>query len=171
MTDLTDPVQRHIHAIAARDAIVPDDASDLLLGPGVSPKQLQRLQRAMLPGVDYVGTATTMTLDDPVGRRVGRVAFDAPLRALWIDGRWTGSGPAPHRLPDDEISIAAFVRQQTHLADHSGKDRDRVQKLLGFSIAEHARITDLLRADDAGARLFIAASMLSAACVTYEKAR
>lgn len=171
MTDLIDPVQRHIHAIAARDAIVPDDASDLTLGPIVSSKQLRRLQRAMLPGVDFVGADTAATLGDPVGRRVGRVAFDAPLRALWIDGRWTGFGPAPHRLPDDAASIAAFIGRQTHLADETGEDGGRVQRLLGFSIADHARIADLLRAGDAGASLFIAASMLSAACAKYEKAR
>lgn len=171
MTDLVDPVQRHIHAIAARDVIVPDNASDLDLGTVVSAKQLARLQRAMLPGVDFIGTATATTLDDPVGRRVGRVAFDPPLRALWVDGQWTGTGPAPHELPDSAASIATFIRQQTHLADDDDEGGGRVQRLLGFSIAEHARVTTLLRAGGAHARLFIAASMLSAACATYEKAR
>ncbi|KQN76536.1 hypothetical protein [Sphingomonas sp. Leaf62] len=171
MIELTDPVQRHIHAVTVRDTIVPDDASDLALPAGVSPKQFQRLWRAMLPGVDFAGPAIAATLDDPVGRRVGRVAFAPPLRAMWIDGGWTGSGPAPHRLPDNAASIATFIRQQTHLAADPGENGGRVQRLLGFSIADHSHITDLLRIGGPGARLFIAASMLSATCSAYEKAR
>ncbi len=170
MTDLVDPVQRHIYAITVRDAIVPDDAADLKLPAMVSAKQLARLQRAMLPDVDIPNRCYPASLDDPAGRRVGRVAFAKPLQALWIDGRWTGPGPAPHRLPGNATSIAAFIRQQTHLVCDPGEDGGRVQRLLGFSIADHAGITDLLRAGSAGARLFIAASMLSAACAKYEKA-
>lgn len=171
MADLVDPVQRHIHAIAVRDSIVPDDAADLKLPAVVSAKQLARLQRAMLPDVDFPRAGDSASLDDPVGRRVGRVAFAKPLQALWIDGRWTGPGPAPHCLPGDAAAIAAFIRQQTRLTDGTIEGDSRVQRLLGFSIADHARVTDLLRTGDAGARLFIAASMLSAACATYEKAR
>lgn len=171
MTDLVDPVQRHIHAIAVRDSIVPDDAADLKLPAVVSAKQLARLQRAMLPDVDFPRAGDSASLDDPVGRRVGRVAFAKPLQALWIDGRWTGPGPAPHCLPGDAAAIAAFIRQQTRLTDGTIEGDRRVQRLLGFSIADHARVTNLLRTGDAGARLFIAASMLSAACATYEKAR
>ena len=46
-----------------------------------------------------------------------------------------------------------------------------MKPLLGFSIDEHARNTDLLRAGSASARLFIAASMLSDAARKYELAR
>lgn len=171
MIDLVDPVQRHIHAIAVRDSIVPDDAADMKLPAVVPAKQLARLQRAMLPDVDFPRAGDSASLDDPVGRRVGRVAFAKPLQKLWIKGRWTGPGPAPHRLPGDAAAIAAFIRQQTRLTDGTIEGDRRVQRLLGFSIADHARVTNLLRTGDAGARLFIAASMLSAACATYEKAR
>lgn len=171
MTELADPVQRHILAIRLRDAIVPDDASDLMLGPVVSARQLARLKQAMLPGVDYNGPRTTVALDDPVGRRVGRVAFDAPLAALWIGGVWTGTGPAPHCLPDSAASIAVFHYQQTQLAHDQADDDKRLKPLLGFSIAEHARNTDLLRAGGAGALLFIAASLLSDAARKYEQTR
>lgn len=173
MIELVDPVQRHIHAIAARDTIVRDDASDLRLGAVVSAKQLSRLQRAMLPGVDYPAyeKAIAPMLEDPVGRRIGRVAFAPSIQSLWIDGQWTGTAPAPHRLPDSAASIAVFIHQQTHLADDADEGSGRVQRLLGFSITDHARVTDLLRVGGASSRLFIAASMLSAACATYEKAR
>lgn len=171
MTELVDPVQRNIFAIAARDTIVPDDASDLKLDAIVSAKQLARLQRAMLPGIDHDGDGIGTALDDPIGRRVGRVAFAPPLKALFVGGCWTGIGPAPHRLPDSAVTIAAFHYRQTRLAEDSADDDARVKPLLGFGIAEHAGITDMLCAGGAGARLFIAASMLSAAGVKYEKAR
>lgn len=171
MIKLADPVQRHIHAVAVRDTIVPDDAADLKLGAVVSAKQLKRFQRAMLPGVDFVDADMIAELDDPAGRRVGRVAFNNALQHLWVDGRWTGSGPAPHRLPKDAVEIAAFISQQTHLVDDADGDKNRVKKLLGFKIAEHAHITDLLRAGGAGARMFIAASILSDAGAAFDKAR
>ncbi len=171
MTDLVDPVQSHIYAITVRDSIVPDDASDLQLPAVVSAKQVARLKRALLPGVDFVGTGDSASLDDPVGRRVGRVAFTKPLQALWIDGIWTGAGPAPYRLPDDPAAIADFICRQTHLGDGTPESDARVTRLLGFSISDHAQVTDTLRVGGARARLFIAASMLSAACASYEKAR
>ncbi|URW74836.1 hypothetical protein M9980_09680 [Sphingomonas donggukensis] len=171
MSELVDPVQRHIFAIAAHDTIVPDDASDLKLDAIVPAKQLARLRRAMLPGVDHAGAGIVTALDDPVGRRVGRVAFAPPLQALFVGGCWTGIGPAPHCLPDSAVAVTAFHYRQTRLAEGRADDDARVKPLLGFSIAEHAGITDMLRTGGARARLFIAASMLSAAGVKYEKAR
>lgn len=129
-----------------RDAIVPDDAADLKLPAVVSAKQLARLQRAMLPDVDLFPAPATAHARRP-GRpegRPGRVRQAAP--GAWIDGRWTGPGLAPHRLPDDAAAIADFIRQQTRLTDGTVEGEERVQRLLGFSIDDHARITDLLRA-------------------------
>lgn len=168
----SDPVQRNIHAIMLRDAIVPDDAADMTL-TGASPKQIDRQLRAMLPGVDFRGEPILATLDDPPGRRVGRVAFNPQVRVGWIDDRWTGPGPAPHRLPDSEGAICRFVLQQTHLGggNDDGKSDPQIGRLLGFSIEDHARNSDLLRVNGPASRLFIAASMLSAACSKYEKAR
>lgn len=171
MIDLVDPVQRHIHAIMVRDAIVLDDASDLTAAV-VSPKQLERLLRARLAGVDFVGETAHAALDDPPGRRVGRMAFNPVVRALRVDGRWTGPGPAPHRLPENQDEIEAFILQQTNLRPAVGESASdlEIRTPLGFDVSDHARITDLLRQNGAGSRLFIAASMLSAACAKYERA-
>lgn len=167
-----DPVQRHIHAIMVRDAIVPDDAADMTLA-NASPKLLDRQLRAMLPGVDFAGVPSKAMLDDPPGRRVGRVAFNPLVRAGWIDDRWTGRGPAPHRLPENQDEILAFILKQTNLGPAANEDVWDLEprRLLRFDIEEHARISDLLRTGGAGCRLFVAASMLSAVCMTYEKAR
>lgn len=172
MIEPSDPVQRHIHAIMVRDAIVRDDAADMTLG-NPAPRQIDRQLRAMLPGVDFIGEPTAATLDDPPGRRVGRVAFNPVIRAGWTDGRWTGAGPAPHQLPDSEGAICRFILQQTHLGidDAEVKSDPQIQRLLGFDVQDHARNSDLLRANGPASRLFIAASMLSAACAKYEKAR
>lgn len=173
MINLVDPVQRNIHAIVVRDAIVPDDASDMaLVNP--SPKQIQRQLRAMLAGVDFVGDPAQAALDDPPGRRVGRVAFNAPVRALWQDDSWTGAGPPPHRLPQNHDAICKFIIQRTHIgsgAEHDREEGPQVERLLGFSIEDHARNSDILRANGPASRLFVAISILSAACATYEKAR
>lgn len=171
MIDLVDPVQRQIHAITVRDAIVLDDASDLT-ATNVSPKQLQRLLRARLAGVDFVGEPSQANLDDPPGRRVGRVAFNPALRALWSAGHWTGPGPAPHRLPENQDEIESFMLRQTNLGPAVGESDSNleIKTPLGFDISDHARITDLLRQNGAGSRLFIAASILSAACARYERA-
>jgi hypothetical protein len=171
MIDLVDPVQRNIHAIVVRDAIVRDDAADIVL-VNASPKQIGRQLRAMLHGVDFVGEPMQAALDDPPGRRVGRVAFNASFGALWVRGRWTGSGPAPHRLPESQDEITAFILQQTNLgraANEVASDL-QVSSLFDFETEDHARNSDLLRMNGAGAQLFIAASMLSAACSRYEKA-
>lgn len=168
----SDPVQRNIHAIMVRDAIVLDDATDMKV-IAASPRKFDRQVRAMLPGVDFNGTSTLVTLDDPPGRRVGRVAFNPAIRAGWIDDRWTGAGPAPHRLPDSEGAICRFILQQTHL-DVGGdevKSDPQTRRLIGFDVKDHARNSDLLRMNGAASRLFIAASMLSAACSKFEKAR
>lgn len=173
MIELVDPVQRNIHAIMVRDAIVPDDASDMAL-VDASPKQVERQLRAMLAGVDFVGRPAQAALDDPPGRRVGRVAFNAPIRKLWLNDSWTGPGPAPHRLPESESAICNLILQQTHIgggADANGKRDDQVTRLLGFSIEDHARNSDILRANGSLSRLFIAASTLSACCSKFEKAR
>lgn len=171
MNNLVDPVQRHIHAIMVRDAIVLDDASDLTAA-AVSPKQLQRLLRARLAGVDFVGEAAQAVLDDPPGRRVGRMAFSPAVRALWVDRRWTGPGSAPHRLPENQDEIQAFILQQTNLRPAVGESASdlEIRSPLGFDVPDHARVTDLLRQNGAGSRLFIAASMLSAACAKYKRA-
>ena len=174
MIELTDPVQRHIASVAFRDAVVPDDASDMALGADAPSKQIERQLRAMLPGVDCPwGTASAM-LDDPVGRRVGRVAFNPAIRALWSDGAWTGGMPAPHRLPEDAAGIRRFIRERTLLGLSDPDDAtgdDLIERLLGFSIADHARVTDILRENGPEARLFVGASMLAAACAKYEKKR
>lgn len=172
MIEPSDPVQRHIHAIMVRDAIVCDDAADMtLVNP--SPRQIDRQLRAMLPGVDFTGEPTVATLDDPPGRTVGRVAFNPMIRAGWTDGRWTGAGPAPHRLPDSEGAIRHFILQQTHLGvgDAEVKADLQIRHLLGFDVEDHARNSDHLRKNGPASRLFIAASMLSAACAKYQKAR
>lgn len=174
MTRLGDPVQRHIVAIMVRDTIVPDDASDMTPGGAFSVKKRERFLRAMLATTDFSGTPEMTMLDDPVGRRTGRVAFNPAIRSLWEDGAWTGHGPAPHRLPEDAGSIRRFIRQQTHL--HPGNpDSDaadgEIERLLGFKIADHARIADLLREGGPSAQLFVAASMLSAACLRFYKAQ
>lgn len=172
MIDLVDPVQRHIASIAFRDAVAPDDASDMALGADAPSKLVERQLRAMLPGVDFPwGTANGM-LDDPVGRRVGRVAFNPPIRALWNDEVWTGGMPAPHRLPDDSFAIRRFIQQQALLCsiDPGQPECDQqIERLLGFSIADHASITDILRKNGVEARLFVATSKLAAACAHYEK--
>src|SRR6187402_2294666 len=132
MIELTDPVQRHIASVAFRDAVVPDDASDMALGADAPSKQIERQLRAMLPGVDCPwGTASAM-LDDPVGRRVGRVAFNPAIRALWSDGAWTGGMPAPHRLPEDAAGIRRFIRERTllGLSDPDDGDGDDLIKRL-----------------------------------------
>ncbi|WP_294392983.1 hypothetical protein [uncultured Sphingomonas sp.] len=172
MIDLVDPVQRHIAAIAFRDAVVRDDASDMVSSADASSKQAQRQLRAMLPGVDFPWGSADGLLDDPVGRRVGRVAFNPAIRALWSDGVRTGGPPAPHRLPEHAAGIQRFIREQTHL----GVDRlddatgdDLIERLLGFSIADHAWVTDVLRQNRAETRLFVATSILAAACAKYEK--
>lgn len=174
MTDLVDPVQRHIAAIVFRDTVVPDDASDMALCADASPKQVERQLRAMLAGVDVPWNSGNGMLDDPVGRRVGRAAFNSAIRALWTDGVWTGGTLAPLRLPEDAGGIERFIREQTLLGvgdpdDASGDDL--VEQLLGFSIADHARISDIRRADGWRARLFVAASMIAAACASYEAKR
>lgn len=172
MIDLVDPVQRHIASIAFRDAVVRDDALDMVLGENAPPKQVERQLRAMLPGVDFPWGSGNGLLDDPAGRRVGRVAFNAAIRALWRDGRWTGGTPAPHRLPEDAAGIQRFMREQTILGvrrpDEASGD-DLIEQLLGFSIADHTCITDILRENGAETRLFVATSMLAAACARYEK--
>ena len=173
MTDLTDPVQRNIHAIMVRDAIVPNDATDMTL-TNATPKQIGRQLRAMLAGVDFVGGPAQAALDDPPGRRVGRVAFNPLIRAGWIDNRWTGPGPAPHRLPENKKEICKFILQQTNLGPAAGEKAAwdlKLSSVLGFDIEDHAHTTDLLRVSGAGCRLFVATSMLSAACSKYEKAR
>ncbi|HEX8486544.1 hypothetical protein [Sphingomonas sp.] len=172
MIDLADPVQRNIHAIMVRDAIVPDDASDMTL-TDASPKQIDRQLRAMLPGVDFAGEPSCAALDDPPGRRLGRGAFNPLIRAGWIDGRWSHHGPEPHRLPESEEAICRFTLQQTHLDGGGGEGmRDpQIERLLGFGINDHARNSDALRANGPASRLFIAASILSAACAKYERAR
>jgi len=173
MINLIDPIQRNIYAIVVRDAIVPDDASDMVL-VNPSPKQIQRQLRAMLAGVDFVGEPAQAALDDPPGRRVGRVAFNASIRALWRDDSWTGTGPAPHRLPESHHAICNFIVQQTNIggsADEIGRGDPQVKRLLGFSIEDHARNSDILRADGPASRLFVATSLLSAGCAKYEKAR
>lgn len=43
------------------------------------------------------------------------------------------------------------------------------EHLLGFSIADHAQISDILRANGWQAQLFVAASMLARACSAYER--
>ena len=174
MIDLGGSVQRHIAAIVFRDAVVPDDASDMTLRADAPSKQVQRQLRAMLPGVDLPLGSGNRLLDDPVGRRVGRVAFNPAIRTLWRDGVWTGGTPAPHRLPEDAGGIERFIREQTLLGidrpdDASGDDL--IERLLGFSIPDHARISDILRANGWQARLFIAASILAAACASYESKR
>lgn len=174
MIDLVDPVQRHIAAIAFRDTVVPDDASDMASCADASPKQVERQLRAMLPGVDVPWNSGTGMLDDPVGRRVGRAAFNSAIRALWTDGGWTAGTLAPLRLPEDAGGIERFIREQTLLRvgdpdDASGDDL--VEQLLGFSIADHARISDILRADGWRARLFVAASIIAAACASYDAKR
>ncbi|MDE1914892.1 MAG: hypothetical protein KGJ57_00095 [Sphingomonadales bacterium] len=174
MIELTDAVQRHIHAIAVRDKVVPDDASDMTLVADASPKQIERQLQAMLPGVDFAGCAARGVLDDPVGRRVGRVAFNASIRALWAGDIWTGTGPAPHRLPENAAGIRRFIRQQTLLCGTDPDDTafdQQIERLLGFGIADHASISDLLRENSPLARLFVSTSMLVAACVRYEKKR
>ncbi|MEO7470478.1 MAG: hypothetical protein ABIV36_26040 [Sphingobium limneticum] len=174
MIELIDPVQRNIHAIAVRDAIVPDDASDMAAVADAPPKRIQRLLRAMLPGVDVPLTDGAAFLDDPIGRRVGRVAFNIPIQAQWLGDTWTGTGPAPHRLPEDGAAIRRFIRQQTLLGSADPDDEafdDQIERLLGFGIGDHARISETLRENGPAARLFIATSMLAAACARYEKKR
>lgn len=174
MTDLVDPVQRHIAAIVFRDTVVPDDASDMALCPDAPPKRVDRQQRAMLPGVDLPWNSGNGMLDDPVGRRVGRAAFNAAIRALWRDGVWTGGTPLPHRLPEDSGGIERFIREQTLLGVDCPEDAtgdDLTAQLLGFSIADHARISDILRAKGWQAQLFVAASMIAAACASYRAKR
>jgi hypothetical protein len=174
MINLIDPVQRHIASVAFRDAVVPDDASDIALGAEAPSKQIERQLRAMLPGVDFPwGTANRM-LDDPVGRRVGRVAFNPTIRALWSDGVWNGVSPAPHSLPEDVGGICRFIRQQTLLGSVDPADTAydvQIERLLGFSVAGHASVTDILRENGPESQLFVAASMLAAACAKYEKKR
>jgi hypothetical protein len=174
MIDLVDPVQRHIAAIAFRDAVAPDDASDMTLRADAPSKQVRRQLRALLPGVDFPWGSGNALLDDPVGRRVGRIAFNPAIDALWWDGVWTGGTPAPHRLPEDAGGIERFIREQTLLGvgdpdDASGDDL--VEQLLGFDIGDHARTSDILRAGGWRARLFVAASMIAAACASYETKR
>jgi len=172
MIDLVDPVQRHIASIAFRDAIVPDDASDMVSIADASSKQVQRQLWAMLPGVDLPWGSADGLLDDPVGRRVGRVAFNPSMQALWSDGVWTGGTPAPHRLPDDAAAIQRFIREQTLLGVDRRDDAtgdDLIERLLGFSIADHACVTDIFRRNGAETRLFVATSILAAACAKYEK--
>lgn len=174
MIDLIDPVQRHIAGIAFRDAVVPDDASDMTLRTDAPSKQVRRQLRALLPGVDFPWGSSNGLLDDPVGRRVGRVAFNPAIDALWWDGVWTGGTPAPHRLPEDAGGIERFIRAQTLLGvgnpdDASGDDLS--EQLLGFSIGDHARTSDILRANGWRAKLFVAASMIAAACASYETKR
>ncbi|WP_333882805.1 hypothetical protein [Sphingobium yanoikuyae] len=174
MNNIHDPVQRHIQAIVVRDTIVPDDASDMALGPEASHKQVARHLRAMLPGVDVPWGNAVASLNDPVGRRVGRVAFNPTVRPLWTDAGWTGPGPAPHRLPHDAAGICQFIRQQTLLGGTDPEDMasdQQISDLLGFSIADHARVTDILRENGPDARLFIAVSILARACATYHKVR
>ena len=174
MIDLVDPVQRHIAAIVFRDIVVPDDASDMASCADASPKQVERQLRALLPGVDVPWNSGNGMLDDPVGRRVGRAAFNFAIRALWTDGVWTGGALAPHRLPEDADGIERFIREQTLLGVGSPDDAsgdDLVEQLLGFSIADHACITDILRRNGWRARLFVAASMIAAACASYEAKR
>ncbi|MDJ0278820.1 hypothetical protein QLH51_18670 [Sphingomonas sp. 2R-10] len=174
MIDLVDPVQRHIAAIVFRDTVVADDASDMASRADASPKQVERQLRALLPGVDFPWGSGNGLLDDPVGRRVGRAAFNSSIRALWSDGVWTVGALAPHRLPEDAGAIARFIREQTLLGvgdpdDASGDDL--VEQLLGFSITDHARISDVLRTGGWRARLFVAASMIAAACASYQAKR
>ncbi len=174
MIDFVDPVQRHIAAIFFRDTVVPDDASDMASCSDATPKQVARQLRAMLPGVDLPWNSGNGMLDDPVGRRVGRAAFNLAIRALWRDGVWTGGTPAPHRLPEDAGGIERFIRAQTLLGvdnpdDASGDDLS--EQLLGFSIGDHARTSDILRANGWRAKLFVAASMIAAACASYETKR
>lgn len=172
MIDLVDPVQRHIAAIAFRDTIVPDGASDMASFADAPPKQVERQLRAMLPGVDFPWGSGNGMLDDPVGRRVGRAAFNSAIRALWTDGVWTHGTPVPHCLPEDAGGIERFIREQTLLGvgrpdDASGDNL--VAQLFGFSIADHACITDILRKNGWETRLFVATSILAVACARYEK--
>ncbi len=174
MIDLVDPVQRHIAAIAFRDTVVPDDASDMTLHADAPSKHVRRQLRALLPGVDFPWGSDNGLLDDPVGRRVGRVAFNPAIDALWWGGVWTGGAPVPHRLPEDATAIQQFIREQTLLGignpdDASGDDLS--EQLLGFDIGDHARTSDILRANGWRAKLFVAASMIAAACASYDTKR
>lgn len=168
-----DPVQRHIAAVYRRDSIAPDDASDLALSVDAPPKIKKRLLQAMLPGVDYPADDDALAkTDDPVGRRVGRVAFNPCIAGNWKDGVWIGGGPQPHRLPNSKSDIARFHRQQTLLHDgdpNTGTSDALVEKVIGFPIDAHARTSAILSQGGKLASVLVAILMLAAACDRFER--